>query len=1002
MKDQRGVVYLETLVAFVPVFLFFLGTLQVADAGAAHLIVKHAATVAARAAVVVLPDDGVYYNDKDNEQIHQFTGLRRDDIEHAADLVLGANARLDGASDNVSIGFSAPPIPTPAGETNAEKSRSFGERLLDTSNRGQGEQNMRELVTARVKAKYTCLVAALCPRDLNMVGQASLVYQGARYIYEARTNGARNAAHSHNTNGGLVNTADQNHDGDPNAADGDGEPSDPDAANSGRPPAQGPDNPVANATPPGSRPPANPANGRPPGSSTSGAQPGSRPPNAPASNGSNANANNANANNANANNSNANANNANASANNANASANNANANNTNASNSSNTSAASGSNRHASANSSNTSKPHIVARPPADGSPVSSASPPANPSGTPVNASNASTPSNGNGSAAASSSEAASKGNRSTPGAQGDQHREVAAAAPPPKRDDPRVPVATRGDGNSSSQAGPSRPGAKPGSPRGPPTAQSVVAGTSKDDSTSHTVDGRTTPGDKHTGTSASTILASAASRPTRDPSILGVDSQGRTHLVVTNPACFIAGTQIRTAHGSKRIEALAAGDRVLAFDLTTHTTVERPVLHSFTRKTNALIDLEVDIAGATSLITGTPEHPFFVPSLEAFVPMGELTPGTLLTTHSGISARVRTNNLRRGDFDVFNLQVAEHHNYFVAAAGGDSPGVLVHNAGCGGPRPSAGDEGSAREPVRNSPLANQNIAGHPGPHQVFQVGNAWREPLPEYRNRAPADIPVDGYRDYRMVEVVDANGRVIAQREETYVQPANSSPYWMQRGSASTLAGGRMERASSELDRDLIASGEIAAAFNTQNASGQGFDGVTLSYDNEGNPQVTLVEVKDYPGRYIGFDELSAVNQNLDQNLDALRALVQDEQAAETLGLTPEQLDAVRQALDNGNVGIEVRPGPTTRVGARSANPSNNAGRPRVVDALQNLLNERGLSGGVNTRQIPQNVVDRVPGNPGIGTQPRFYGLARGPNGEITHESVQRANQQLARDARN
>lgn len=55
--DRRGVVFLELLVAFVPMWTFFLCILQLAFIGHADLIVKHSADSAARSAAVVLPDD---------------------------------------------------------------------------------------------------------------------------------------------------------------------------------------------------------------------------------------------------------------------------------------------------------------------------------------------------------------------------------------------------------------------------------------------------------------------------------------------------------------------------------------------------------------------------------------------------------------------------------------------------------------------------------------------------------------------------------------------------------------------------------------------------------------------------------------------------------------------------------------------------------------------------------------------------------------------------------
>lgn len=64
-RDTRGAVYVEFLVAIMPVLIFFFGLLQLALIYTAQLVVQHAAARAARAAVVVLDDDPQNYQDED-------------------------------------------------------------------------------------------------------------------------------------------------------------------------------------------------------------------------------------------------------------------------------------------------------------------------------------------------------------------------------------------------------------------------------------------------------------------------------------------------------------------------------------------------------------------------------------------------------------------------------------------------------------------------------------------------------------------------------------------------------------------------------------------------------------------------------------------------------------------------------------------------------------------------------------------------------------------------
>jgi hypothetical protein len=198
VKNQRGVVYLEMLIGFLPVFMFFLGTLQVADASVAHLVVEHAATTAARAAVVVLPDDGAYYEDEDNTIVDEFRDYRQSDVERAADTILAANGRLD---------------------------RNFTNVALD-----KPKYEERELVTAQVTAPYHCLVRVFCPGGLTISANAQLVYQGAKYKYEPSTGWASSAANRglDNLRGNKAEPGKKNADEDPNATKPDDDTTKPD------------------------------------------------------------------------------------------------------------------------------------------------------------------------------------------------------------------------------------------------------------------------------------------------------------------------------------------------------------------------------------------------------------------------------------------------------------------------------------------------------------------------------------------------------------------------------------------------------------------------------------------------------------------------------------------------------------------------------------------------------------------------------------------------------
>ncbi|MGE0790773.1 MAG: TadE family protein [Sandaracinaceae bacterium] len=66
---QGGAAYVEFLIAFLPLFTFFLGLVQWSLMSAADLVVQHAASRAVRAAIVVIDDEESRYDGADRLQI---------------------------------------------------------------------------------------------------------------------------------------------------------------------------------------------------------------------------------------------------------------------------------------------------------------------------------------------------------------------------------------------------------------------------------------------------------------------------------------------------------------------------------------------------------------------------------------------------------------------------------------------------------------------------------------------------------------------------------------------------------------------------------------------------------------------------------------------------------------------------------------------------------------------------------------------------------------------
>ena len=138
--------------------------------------------------------------------------------------------------------------------------------------------------------------------------------------------------------------------------------------------------------------------------------------------------------------------------------------------------------------------------------------------------------------------------------------------------------------------------------------------------------------------------------------------------------ACFSAGTDISTPSGEKPIEQIREGDSVYVYDLAEQKVIISHVSEVFRSTTNVWYDVTIQ---GDDTVRCTPNHPFWVPSQNAWIQALQLKPGMAVLLEDGRESTVISSIphlLRRAEL-TYNFSVEGAHDYFVGKAQ-----ILVHN----------------------------------------------------------------------------------------------------------------------------------------------------------------------------------------------------------------------------------------------------------------------------------------------------------------------------------
>ncbi|GAA2421294.1 hypothetical protein GCM10010191_35870 [Actinomadura vinacea] len=185
----------------------------------------------------------------------------------------------------------------------------------------------------------------------------------------------------------------------------------------------------------------------------------------------------------------------------------------------------------------------------------------------------------------------------------------------------------------------------------------------------------------------------------------------------------FVPGTPVLMADGTRRpIEHVRVGDLVWAADPRSGRGGPQPVTAviggtGIKRLVDITIDLDGQVGGRTTTLTGTGDHPFWVRAAGDWIDADELVFGDRLTTADGRHATVVATQERARFQRVHNLTVAGPHTFHVVAA---DRGVLVHND----PVPTPGESCDVDQPTPSPTPTPTPTPSKGQPDPASQAGN--------------------------------------------------------------------------------------------------------------------------------------------------------------------------------------------------------------------------------------------------------------------------------------
>lgn len=186
--NVRGAVFVEFLIAFIPVWVFFLCVVQLGLLFSVKLVTEHAAVNGARALAVVGGDDPKRYsNEKTNKLVHG--GARMNAVRSAVILTF-APLILNGTVQNVDVIYPRPDAREGAGQSgNIDLAPMTGPSVSKVRVRVEASAACRLALAGAIAC--ASLTSFLDPtRKFNVLlptvpvrAEAIFPYQGAKYDY---------------------------------------------------------------------------------------------------------------------------------------------------------------------------------------------------------------------------------------------------------------------------------------------------------------------------------------------------------------------------------------------------------------------------------------------------------------------------------------------------------------------------------------------------------------------------------------------------------------------------------------------------------------------------------------------------------------------------------------------------------------------------------------------------------------------------------------------------